>query len=178
MSKTLILSLAIALTAAGCSKDKDKEAGGGGGGGAGGGGGGAAAPAAKLVELDVSSAGEAYQGWKLMAPEGAVAKEDFGALSVSDGKGFQLEVHSGATDMPATKKEVEANDVNKLKKYVTDSPDVIVYVSDPGMGGPQVHFHAAVKIGGEDFYCTNSKGPVYTQAQTDVMVQACKSLKK
>lgn len=171
MSKTLILSLVLSLAAAGCSKDKSKEGGGGGGGGA-------AAPPAKLVEIDASSAGAAYAGWKLMAPEGAVAKEDFGALSVSDGKGFQLEVHSGATDMAATKKEIESNDVNKLKKYVTDTPDVIVYESDPGMGGVQVHFHAAVKVGGEDFYCENSKGPKYTQAQTEAMVAACKSIKK
>src|SRR5258705_12254160 len=109
MRKLIVVSMVMAAAfAAGCKKDKKD---GGGGGGAGGGGGGEpTAPAAKLVDLDASSAGEAYAGWHLQAPAGATAKEDFGALTVSDGAGFQLEVHEGAVDWPARKKEIESND--------------------------------------------------------------------
>ena len=175
--RTLLFSLVIGLATIGCKKDSE---GGGGGGGTAGGGGGAAptAPPAKLVEVDGSVGGESFAGVKLMAPEGATAKEDFGALSVSDGKGFQLEVHSGAADIASRKKEIESNDVNKLKRYITDAPDAVVYESDPGMGGKQVHFIASVKLGDAEFYCENSKGPTYTQAQTEVMLQSCRSLKK
>ena len=178
------LFISIALAAAvlgGCGDKKAKESGGGGGtagGGGGGGGGKVAAPAAKLVEIDASPAGESFQGWKLMAPEGVTAKDDFGALGVTDGKGFQLEVHSGTVDMPARKKEIESNDINKLKKFLTDSPDTLVYESDPGMGGVQVHFLAAIKVGGADYSCENAKGPTYTKAQIDAMLAACKSIKK
>ena len=148
------------------------------GGGGGGGGGAKAAPPAKLVEIDASPAGEDYKGWKVMAPEGATAKDDFGALAVTDGKGFQLEVHGGAVDMAARKKEIEANDVNKLKRFITDAPDTLVYESDPGMGGIQVHFLAAIKVGDADYSCENTKGPVYDKAQIDAMLAACKSIKK
>jgi len=175
MSNKIVFSLVIALAAAGCSKDKNKEGGGGGGGG---GGGAAKAPPVKMVELDASSAGEAYAGWKLMAPEGAVAKEDFGALAVKAGDGFQLEVNSGAIDMAARKKEIESNDVNKLKRYVSDTPDAIVYESDVGMGPTQFHFLASVKVGDEEFSCENTKGPVYTQAQIEAMLESCRSIKK
>ena len=181
----LTLTLTVALAAAGCGKGKDKDKGTSGGKdktqqAAPGGGAAAPAPAAapKLALLDASAAGEAYKGWKLMAPEGATAKEDFGALAVAAGAGFQLEVHSGAVDMAARKKEIESNDVNKLKRYVTDTPEAIVFESDVGMGKPEFHFLAAIKVGGEDFSCENTKGPIYTQAQIEAMLQACKSLKK
>ncbi len=137
----------------------------------------AAAPAAKLVELDASSAGEHFKGWKLQAPEGATAKEDFGALAVKAGDGFQLEVNSGAVDMAARKKEIAANDVNKLKRYVVEAPDTVIYESEV-MDKSEFHFLAAIKIGGEDWSCENAKGPIYTQAQIQAMVDACKSIHK
>jgi hypothetical protein len=89
-----------------------------------------------------------------------------------------MEVHSGSADIANRKKEIEGNDVNTFKRYITDSPDVVVYESDPGIGGKQVHFIAAIKVGDADHYCENSKGPTYTQAQTEAMVASCKSIKK
>lgn len=180
MRKLAIVSMVVAAAfAGGCKKDKKDGEGGGGGGSPSGGE--APAPAAKLVDLDASSAGEAYAGWHLQAPAGATAKEDFGALVVSDGAGFQLQVNTGAADFAASKKEIEANDVNKFKKYLTDSPDTLVYQSDLGMGpNPiQVHFLANVKIGGADYNCENVKGATtFTEAQTKVMVDSCKSITK
>jgi hypothetical protein len=46
------------------------------------------------------------------------------------------------------------------------------------MGKTEFHFLAAQKIGGEDFSCENTKGPSYTQAQIEAMLEACKSLHK
>lgn len=137
----------------------------------------AAAPAAKLVELDASPAGERFKGWKLQAPEGASAKEDFGALAVKAGDGFQLEVNSGAVDMAARKKEIASNDVNKLKRYVVEAPDTLIYESEV-MDRSEFHFVSAIKIGAEDWSCENAKGPTYTQAQIQAMVDACKSIHK
>jgi len=183
MRKVLFI-VVIAAAAVGCKDNKKK------GGGESGGGGGApvggepakpAAPAAKLVEIDASGAGEAYAGWKVQAPEGSTAKEDFGALLVSDGKGFQLEVHDGPVDMPARKKEIEANDINKFKRYVTDKPDMVVYESDLGMGPnpKQFHFIATVKVGDTEYYCENAKGATtYTQPQVETMAASCQSIKK
>lgn len=136
-----------------------------------------AAAAPKLVDLDASSAGDDYKGWKLSAPEGAKAKDSFGALEVKAGDGFQLEVHSGKLDMAARKKEIADNTMNKLKRYVVESPDAIVYESGVG-GGSEFHFLAAAKVGDTDVSCEDVKGPTYTQAQIETMLASCKTLKK
>ena len=42
-----------------------------------------------------------------------------------------------------------------------------------------MHFLAAIKVGDQQFSCENTKGPKnYTKAEIDVMLQACKSIKK
>jgi hypothetical protein len=179
--RDLLFTLCIAAAVAGCKDKKDGETGGGGGGGGAPVGGESSAPAAKLVEIDASTAGEAYAGWKVQAPEGSTAKDDFGALSVSDGRGFQLEIHEGPVDMAARKKEIEANDINTFKRYVTDKPDMVVYESDLGVGPnrKQFHFIATVKVGDKDYYCENAKGATsYTQPQVETMAKSCQGIKK
>jgi hypothetical protein len=132
----------------------------------------------KLAELDCSAAGEAYKGWKLMAPEGAKCEEKFGALEVSAAEGFYLEVHSGKLDMAGRRKENDANDINKIKKYHLDSPEAVVYESEAMPGKSEFHFIAGMKVGDADVSCEDQKGPFWTQAQVEGMLKACQSLKK
>jgi hypothetical protein len=176
-SRMILLSMLMAgLATAGCKKDKGGEGGAGGGGGAPAPTEPAAAPA-KLAELDLSSVGEDYAGWKIMAPEGATAKDDFGAIGVKAGDGFQLEIHTGDINMAERKKEIESNDINKLKGYLTDTADTLVYESEV-MSKKEVHLLAVHKVGDVAVYCENTKGPTYNKAQIEAMLAACKSLKK
>src|SRR5690349_10467621 len=103
----IISMMLVAALAVGCKKDND-SAGGGGGAGEPAAKPVATAPAAKLVPVDISVGGEQFQGLTIQAPEGATAKEAFGAVEVNAGDGFALEIHADATDLASRKKETES----------------------------------------------------------------------
>lgn len=132
---------------------------------------------AKLAAVDLSVVGEDWAGLSIMAPEGATAKESFGAGEVKAGDHFQLEIHSGKADLAARKKESDENDINKVKRYLVESADALVMETEL-MGKPEFHFVGNVKAGDKEFYCENVKGPVYTQADVEAMWKACQSITK
>ncbi len=134
----------------------------------------AAEPAAevKLAELDLEEAGIEV---KLQAPEGAKAAEEFGAYTVKAGETFQLEIHTGAADLAARKKEIEENTVNKLKKFHTESDTALVYETEV-MGKTEFHFVANVEVDGAKYNCEDTKGKGYTQADVEAMHKSCTSM--
>ena len=134
----------------------------------------AAEPAAevKLAELSLEDAGVDV---KLQAPEGAKAAEEFGAYTVKAGETFQLEIHTGAADLAARKKEIEENTVNKLKKFHTESDTALVYETEV-MGKTEFHFVANVEVDGAKYNCEDTKGKGYTQADVEAMHKACTSM--
>jgi hypothetical protein len=111
----------------------------------------------------------------VQAPEGATVKKAYD-VEVTKGDGFGLQISAGAGDMPALKKEITGNDVNKLKRFVTDTATEMVYESEV-MGKTQFHFHANVKVGDKEYRCEDIKGGVdKTQAQIEAMLASCKTL--
>ncbi len=114
----------------------------------------------------------------IMAPEGAAAKEQFGVVEVKAGDGFQLQVSTkDSNGLAALKKEHEANTMNKLKRFLVDTPDAILYESEV-MGKTEFHFAAYVKFDEEKWvFCEDNKGPFYTQAQAETMYAACLTAK-
>ncbi len=131
----------------------------------------------KLASLDLSAVGEDWKGWTIMAPEGATAKESFGAAEVAAGASFQLELRTAKGDVAAIKKEIQANDINKLKQFVVDTPDALLYESEV-MGKNEFHLYGNVKVGDKEFNCEDVKGPQFTQADAEAMWKACASLAK
>ena len=128
-----------------------------------------------LVDLDCSS----FEGFNVItkAPAGVKAVEDYGSLKISDGAKFQVELNTVLSyNLAAAKKEIEANDINVLKKYVVDEPNGIIYQSEV-MGQIQYHFKYFL-IGEEDsFYFQNVKGPTYSLESTKIMYEAAKASK-
>lgn len=135
------------------------------------------AAAAKLVPLDLSAVGEDWTGWSVEAPEGATVKESFGAAEIILGDGFQLDLRIDKADVAAYKKETEANDLNKLKGYVLDQPDAILYESEV-MNRTEFHLYAGVKSGDVDFTCEDVKGPLHSKADVELMWKTCQSIAK
>lgn len=133
------------------------------------------AKAAEPVKLATLSLEDASIEASLQAPEGAKAAEDFGAVVVSSGESFQLQINSGATDLAARKQEIEANTVNKLKSFVSESETELVYETEV-MGKAEFHFVAAVELDGAKYSCEDKKGQAFTKADIDAMLAACKSL--
>jgi hypothetical protein len=131
---------------------------------------------AEPVKLAKLSLEDAEIEATLEAPEGAKAADEFGAVVVSAGESFQLQVNGAAADLVARKKEIEGNTVNKLKAFVTDTPTELVYETEV-MGKPEFHFVANVELDGAKYNCEDKKGQAFTKADVDAMLTACKSLK-
>ena len=131
----------------------------------------------KLAALDLAKAYEDVP-LTIMAPEGATAKEAFGVVEVRAGDGFQLQVSTeDSNGLAALKKEHEANTMNKLKRFIQDTPEVIFYESEI-MGRAEFHFAAYVALSeGKFVYCEDNKGPTYTEAQVKAMLDACLTAK-
>jgi hypothetical protein len=130
---------------------------------------------AEPVKLATLSLEDASLDATLQAPEGAKAVDEFGAVVVSAGESFQLQINTGATDLAARKQEIEGNTVNKLKSFVTETPTELLYETEV-MGKPEFHFVANVELDGAKYNCEDKKGQAFTRADIDAMLAACKSL--
>jgi hypothetical protein len=133
-----------------------------------------ATPAAP-VELASLSLEDANLEATLQAPQGAKAADEFGAVVVSAGESFQLQINTGAADLAARKQEIEGNPVSKLEGFVTDTPTELVYETDVA-GKAEFHFVANVELDGAKYNCEDKKGQAFTKADVDAMLAACKSL--
>ncbi len=179
---TVVIALALALTITACKKKADQPAG--------------DKPAgdkvtgdkpvtppppppaaAKLAPLDLSAVGEDWKGWTITAPEGATAKDSFGAAEVAAGATFQLDLRSSKGDVAGFKKEIAANDMNKVKQFLVDTADALIYESEV-MGQNEFHLYGNVKVGDKEVNCEDVKGPRYMQADVEAMWKACTSLAK
>ena len=129
----------------------------------------------KLAALDLSKANASFPVI-MMAPEGATAADDFGAVLAKKGAIFQVEVSSSAKDIAALKKEIQANTLNKLKKFYVDTADTLLYESTL-MGKSEFHFVANVKVGSSTYGAEDTKGPVYTKADAELMLKCFQTLK-
>jgi hypothetical protein len=128
----------------------------------------------KLVPLDLSKASVSFPVI-MQAPEGATAADDFGNILVKKGDHFQVEISSSPKDIESLKKEIKANTLNKLKSFLVDTPAALLYESSV-MGKSEFHFVANVKAGGTTFGAEDTKGPVYTKADAELMLKCFQTL--
>jgi len=131
-------------------------------------------PIANLAPLDLSAVDSTVKVI-IMAPGGAAVRDDYGAVEIAREPDFQMEFsEEEAVDFLARKKEIEANVINKLKKYHVDKEDTLVYETEI-MGKPEFHFVATVKVGETLYLCEDQKGPVFSQEAVSAMLAACRS---
>jgi hypothetical protein len=131
----------------------------------------------KLVSVDLAAVGPDWAGWSVMAPEGVTAKESFGAAQLSNGTTFNLDIRTDKGDVAAFKKEIEGNDLNKVKQFVVDTADALLYESEV-MGQNEFHVYGNVTVGDKTFNCEDVKGPRHMQADAEAMWKTCTSLTK
>jgi hypothetical protein len=128
----------------------------------------------KLVTLDLSKASPDFP-LLMQAPEGAAAADDFGSVLVKKGAGFQVEISATPKDIESLKKEIKANTLNKLKSFLVDTPAALLYESAV-MGKSEFHFAANVKAGSAVFGAEDTKGPVYSKADAELMLKCFQTL--
>ena len=110
-------------------------------------------------------------------PEGAVAKKaSWGDVTVEKGEAFNITINDYKADLAERKKEIEANDVNKLKGFEIETEDTLLYRTEV-MGREEYHFLTNVKIGDAEYSLENTKGPSYTKEQAEAMLKAARSMK-
>ena len=128
----------------------------------------------RLVALDLSKASASFPVI-MQAPEGATAADDFGNVLVKKGAGFQVEISTSPKDILSLKKEIKANTLNKLKSFLVDTPAALLYESTV-MGKSEFHFAANIKAGATTFGAEDTKGPVYTKADAELMLKCFQTL--
>ena len=134
----------------------------------------AKSPDVKLVKLDLSAVGLPCT---IEAPEGAKAEKippEPCSYEVTCGDHFTLVIAQGAHDMPDAKRFAEKNDVAKLKRFLVDEPDTLMYEADL-MGRPQYIFDANIKAGDRTYYVRDGRRD-YTKEDVELMLRCAKTL--
>ena len=72
-------------------------------------------------------------------------------------------------------KEIKANTLNKFKSFLVDTPAAFLYESTL-MGKSEFHFVANVKASGTTFGAEDTKGPIYTKADAELMLKCFQTL--
>ncbi len=131
-------------------------------------------PQTDLAPLDLSTIDSTVKVI-IMAPGGAAARDDYGSIEIASEPDFQMEFsEEDAVDFLARKKEIEANSINRLKKYHVDTADTLIYETEI-MGKPEFHFIATVSVADVLYLCEDQKGPVFSQAAVATMLASCRS---
>ena len=128
-----------------------------------------------MVPIDI-----VYEDFKatMNAPEGSEFKESFGTLEVKlgDGKDFHVQIHPDWITVEELKKEVAANDVQKLIKYHTETEDTLVYETE-AIGQTSIFFDSWHKVGEATVHCGSGRGANrYTMEHAATYEAACKTL--
>jgi hypothetical protein len=112
-------------------------------------------------------------------PDGAVVRAEYGAVRVIYGARFALELYATPADIEARRRELQSDDVQRLRRFVADSVDTLVYevASTAGLPGTtEYHFVTNIMTGGKVYRCEDTKGAAYNLAEMQVMLDACHSL--
>ena len=130
-----------------------------------------AAPEVKLAPIALQSI-----PFMMEAPEGATVEESFTGYIIRSGAGFAIEYSEDASPVADIKAEAEANDINKIKKFVIDEENGFLTENEV-MRKTEYHFYYVATQGDQTYQFENEKGPSYTLDQAMAMYNACKSLK-
>lgn len=129
--------------------------------------------------LDISRTG---MNLNVLAPDSTKGSLDtvlqsWGAYEIKAGPNFQISIlEDGGTT--ATKKADNGNDdVNKVKQYVIDEPNTLLWES--GIGDlSEFHFFHSAKIGERTYVFEDIKGDPFTKEAIQQMLDACKQAKE
>lgn len=93
------------------------------------------------------------------------------------GKDFQVAVIETTGDLNQRKADIAGDDVNKLKKYITDDATTLMWES--GIGDlSEFHFYHIAKLGDRTYVFEDIKGEPFSQQAVQKMLDACKLVKE
>jgi hypothetical protein len=129
----------------------------------------------KLERVDLSKA-DANFTVTMEVPAGAKVSDGLSGPEIVVGETFKIQVSGTAADMAKRKEEIKSNSLNKLKQYVVEKDDTLLYESEV-FKAPEFHFVVNIMIGNKTYCVEDVKGPNYTKEQCELMLKCAKSLK-
>jgi len=100
-----------------------------------------------------------------------------GEYQVKVGKDFQIAIIETTGDLNQRKADIAGDDVNKLKKYITDDATTLMWES--GIGDlSEFHFYHIAKLGDRTYVFEDIKGEPFSQQAIQKMLDACKLAKE
>jgi len=100
-----------------------------------------------------------------------------GEYLVKVGKYFQISVVETTGNLNQRKADIAGDDVNKLKKYITDDATTLMWES--GIGDlSEFHFYHIAKLGDRTYVFEDIKGEPFSQQAVQKMLDACKQSKE
>lgn len=100
-----------------------------------------------------------------------------GGVDITVGSNFKLTVIEGSGDMVLKKTDISTDEVKKFKRFLTDTPDAIVWESQVEGMDPEYHFYEIVKVGDKSFEVYELSGEVFTEKTINDMMNAGKSIR-
>jgi hypothetical protein len=103
-------------------------------------------------------------------------------VEIKRGKSFDIVINTGdgeVLDMTFQKSQIEHEDPKKVKRWILDQKDAIIYEQQIMDLKPEVHMYAIVKIGTTNYTISDnheSEEP-YQEENVKVMMEAAKSIK-
>jgi len=78
-----------------------------------------------------------------------IVQQSYGALDIKVGKVFAISINDAAADLEMTKNDIKTDEVNKLKSFIAEEPNAILWESE--IMQPEFHFLVNQKIGNAEF---------------------------
>lgn len=100
-----------------------------------------------------------------------------GEYLIKVGKDFQISITETAGDINQRKADIASDDVNKLKKYITDEPTILMWESSIA-DLSEFHFYNIVKLGTRTYVFEDVQGEPFSQQAIQKMLDACKQAKE
>jgi len=97
-----------------------------------------------------------------------------GAYTVQSSDVFKIKVHEGAGDVGQKKKDLEADEVFKVEKFISDEPNALFY-EIKGAGISEYHFYVVLKNEKTSFEIEDDRSKMYSEEEIKNMFEAAKN---
>jgi hypothetical protein len=136
-------------------------------------------PPAGMHALDLSRFGKPFV---IFVPDTVknqfeVIEQSSGALEIRSGKAFGISINEQAADLDLLKKDLKDDEVNKLKSFIKDEPNSLMWESE--VVQPEFHFFINKKVGDRDFSFEDIKSTdlePFGKAAVETMFESSKNI--
>lgn len=108
-----------------------------------------------------------------------IVQQSYGALDIKVGNNFAISINEQPADIELRKKDVKEDEVNKLKAFVVEEPNAIMWESE--ITEPEYHFLMNQKIGTTEYSFEdvhNTEAKPFGKDAIQKMFDSCKTIKE